>query len=146
MKNSLKNALTSKHSGYGGLYFVTTNIICAFILTISLQMSWMSQAVAMADNLSYIVAINTTVHNYISNVPSYTNVVNPSVPIRTGGNYLPLNDFNKMLQQTGLSTSGTSSCTVSWNGRATTVQMESFRTILGTYVKPHKQNAVIENY
>ena len=141
----MKKVLNQEHIGLGGLYFVLTNILCAIIMVISLQLSWDSQAVAMSDNLAYIVSINSTVHSYVGNVDPF-NSTNPSISMRSGGTYSPLNDFNRMIRQSGISTSGSSVCTVKWDGHRTYIQMGEFTTSLGTKVRPHRQESVIENY
>lgn len=141
----MKKILNQDHKGIGGLYFIMTNIICAMIMVIALQLSWDSQAVAMADNLAYITSINTTVHSYIGNVPSF-NRTNPTITTRNGGSYSPLNDFNKMLRDSGISRTGASICTVRWTGSKTYIQIGEFETSLGTKVRPHQQESTVENY
>ena len=141
----IKTIFNQKHKGIGGLYFMTTNIICALIMVIALQLSWDSQAVSMADNLSYIVSINTTVHSYVGNIPAFEKT-NPTIAIKNGGNYNPLADFNKMIKQSGISANGASQCKVKWTGSKAYVQIGSFKTSLGTEVRPHQQESVIENY
>lgn len=141
----MKKLMLEEHNGVGGLFFVTTNIICAFIMTISLQLSWMSQAVAMSDNLAYIVSINSTVHNYVGNIPAYDKT-NPAIPVKsTGKTYNPLSDFNNMLSQAGIARKGSSTAKVVWTGKATYVQFSEFETVLGSKVRPHQQESIIEN-
>ena len=141
----MKRALNDEHRGYGGLYFVLTNIICAVITVISLRLSWTSQAVAMADNMAYIVSINTTVYNYINKEDPYTKV-NPTLSKLDGTKYNPLNDFNQMARAAGVSTSNASTCTVTWDSHRTRIQIGQFDTILNVRVRPHNQESVIENY
>lgn len=134
-----------EHKGVGGLYFIFTNIICSVIMLTSLQLSWDSQAVAISDNLSYIVSINTTVHSYIANEPPF-NGGNHTIPIKSGGYYSPLNDFNSMLIQSGISKEGASNFKVIWDGNTAYIQIGEFKTSLGTKVRPHEQKSTIENY
>lgn len=141
----MRNLLKSQHKGIGGLYFITVNIICSLIMVIALKLSWDSQAVAMADNLAYIASINTTVHSYIGNLGQYQ-LTNPSIPIKSGGTYNPLADFNEMLKKSGISASGTTSCEVVWTGNKTYIQFGEFTTSLSTKVRPHRQESVIEDY
>lgn len=142
----LREILKEEHAAVGGLYFITTNVICAFILSLTLQLSWTSQVVAMSDNLAYIVAINTAVHSYINKDPAYT-LTNPSISIKaTNSIYSPLNDFNNMLSDSGLGISSVQECVVEWTGTKVSVQFGEFTTILNIKVRPHIQNAVIETY
>lgn len=134
-----------QHKGIGGLYFTFTSIISAVIMTLSLQLSWDSQAVAIADNLAYIASVNTTVNSYIANVPAYDSV-NPSIPLKSGGNYEPLRDFNEMIVNAGISPTGASVCDVKWTGSGAYIKMGEFETTLGTKVRPHQQESVIESY
>lgn len=140
----MKNIFLSKHKGAGGLYFITVNIICSMIMLICLKLSWSSQVVAMADNLAYIASVNTTVTSYVSNVNSFTST-NPNIPNKKGGYYNPLNDFNTMLKESGLSQTGTATCEVTWTGNKTYIQFGEFETSLGTIVRPHRQESIIEN-
>lgn len=146
IRKDLENSLNKNHSGIGGLYFLTSAICCSVIMLIALQLSWDSQAVAMADNLAYITSINTTVVNYTIKNEDF-NTPNPSIPKSNGGTYEPLKDFNNMLKDCGLSDSGSSVCYVTWNEnkKQSTVQFGEFKTSLGTYVKPHRQESTIEN-
>lgn len=140
----LLGLLKQEHRAIGGLYFLTTNIICAVILIVILQLSWNSQVVAMSDNLAYITSINTTVHSYLSNLAAYESI-NPSIPVKkTGGFYSPLDDFNRMIQEAGIS-NGASSCEVKWDGRRTYIQIGELETSLGTKITPHRQESIIEN-
>ena len=140
----LLNLLKQEHRAIGGLYFLTTNILCALILITVLQLSWNSQVVAMADNLAYITSINTSVHSYLANLQPYS-TTNPSIPIKkTGGYYNPKDDFNRMIRQAGIS-NGASTCEVKWDGRKTYVQMGELETSLGTKITPHRQESIIEN-
>lgn len=142
--NSINNLFSKEHSGMGGLYFITTNTICAVLMLTALQLSWNSEAVAMADNIAYIASINCTVNSYITETPAFTST-NPSIKKSKGGNYNPLQDFNTMLQEVGLSSSGSDSCDVSWDGRGTQIQFSEFETSLGTKVRPHRQESIIED-
>lgn len=139
------NKLKEEHNAMGGLYFISVNILMAFILVISLHLSWSSQAVSMADNLSYLVSINCTVHNYVGKQPAY-NKTNPVISKQGSGNYNPLADFNKMASDAGIAKEPASEIKVSWDGKRTTVQVGSFKTSLGDNVRPHVQNSTIENY
>lgn len=144
MKNKCFEKLKEKHKGIGGLYFITTNIICSFIMVIALQLSWNSQVVAMADNLLYIASINHTVNNYIANTEPYDEQT--YYPSENSDTYNPLNDFNNMLKSAGLSKDGASECKVKWTGTKTYIQVSKFTTSLGTEVRPHQQESTIENY
>ena len=141
----IKEILMESHSGIGGLYFVSVNILMAFILVISLHLSWSSQAIAMADNLSYLVSINCTVHNYVNKTPVYDRT-NPTLPTANGGNYNPLSDFNQMARDAGILKENSTSIRVSWDGTQTSVQVGEFKTVLGDGIIPHLQNSTIENY
>ena len=135
----LLGCLRQEHRGIGGLYFITTMVICSFILFASVRLSWDSQAVAMADNLAYISSINVAVNSYMDNV---------RIP---AGNYtgnLPLTNhpYNPMLRNAGL-ISGSDQCNecyVYWDGRNAVVQFGEFRTSLNSWVRPHQQESVIE--
>ena len=143
--NKIKNIMNSNHDGFGGLYFIFTNMACAFIMFIALQLSWDSQAVAMADNLAYIANINVAVNSYTTKTEPFDSLVNPSIKKSKGGEYKPLNDFNNMLISTGLTKNGGSStCTVSWTGTKAYSQFGEFETSLGTKVRPHRQESIIE--
>ena len=142
----VKRFLNQDHDGVGGLYFLTVNIICAVIMLICLQLSWDSEAIAISDNLAYITSINTTVNSYVNNKESFTSV-NPSITKNAGGDYSPLNDFNSMLAQAGISRGGASSCKVTWDksGRKTTIQFSEITTNLNTKITPHRQESIIED-
>lgn len=141
----ITHIFNQNHKGVGGLYFVTTSIICSMIMTISLQLSWDSQVVSMADNLAYITSINTTVSSYVNKMDPYE-VTNPVIYLNSGGTYEPLKDFNQMLKDSGISTEGSSYCQVKWTGRKTYIQFGPFKTSLNTEVAPHRQESIIENY
>lgn len=148
MKSTFKRCakhLGKQHKGVGGLYFIFSNIVAAVIMTTSLQLSWDSQVVAMADNLSYITSINTSAYSYISNVAPF-NLANPSIPTKSGGTYKPLDDFNTMLEYAGISADGASSVRVTWDGNKATVQFGAVETTIGTTIYPHQQESNIESY
>jgi hypothetical protein len=147
MKDGLKKCLQSEHRGIGGLYFICTMVICAFILFSTVRLSWDSQAVAMADNLAYITSINVAVYGYVDNVTIPEGNYTGNLPQLTNHTYSPLSDFNTMLVQAGIAygnSSRSTQCKVSWNGRSATVQYGEFKTALGTYITPHEQESVIE--
>lgn len=144
----MKKIMTEEHSGMGGLYFLITNFVCAVIMTLSLQLSWQSQVISMADNLAYIACINTTIHNYIGNKDSY-DAINPSIYVAArDGNYSPLADFNNMITSSGIATTSSPKCRVVWDKdeKRTRILFESFSTILGSKVTPHEQDATIEDF
>ena len=150
----MKNILKEEHKAIGGLYFLTTNYLMALILTLSLQYSWLSQSVAIADNLAYIAAVNTNITYYLNN-SSYQDSHNPSITVQSDRSiYNPLNDFNNMIQSCGIAkdingnTSFSSDCHVIYNPatRSTRIQFAPFDTILGITVTPHEQQAIIEDY
>lgn len=146
LDRGLSSVLFEEHSGVGGLYFVTTNMICAFILTITLQLSWTSQVVAMADNFAYITSLNTAAYSYVGGEPAYT-TTNPAIYIDSADTYYrPLSDFNKMLADSGIRTSPVTTCLVTWDGRRATVEFGEFNTILNVNVRSHRQEAIIETY
>lgn len=145
----MKNILNKKHKGIGGLYFITTNIICAAIMVLALKLSWDSQVIAMSDNLSYIVSINTTVNCYIGNIDPFEKEIKETdspIKLKSGKGYNPLSDFNNMLKESGLSQNGASRCKIKWTGNKTYIQIGEFETSLQTKVRPHQQESVIENY
>lgn len=147
-KETLVRILENEHNGVGGLYFIFTTIICAFITVMVLELSWTSQAVAMADNIAYIVSINTTVHSYTGNVaPFERDFTNEStISTENKGNYNPLNDFNNMIKEAGLSKEGSKICSIKWTGKGTYIQFGEFETSLGIKVRPHEQQSIIEDY
>jgi hypothetical protein len=143
---SIRECMHQEHRGIGGLYFITTMVICAFILFSTVRLSWDSQAVAMSDNLAYITSINVAVNGYIDNV--YIPAGNYPGPLPfTNHPYNALADFNSMLRNAGI-ISGADSCSIaqiSWNGRNAVVQYGEFRTSLGSMIMPHQQESIIEN-
>lgn len=142
--NSIINIFKEEHHGAGGLYFIVTNIICALITTMVMALSFDSQVIAMADNLAYIVSINTSVYNYLSQENNYEKS-NPSIEKGDGMYYYPLNDFNSMLKSTGLTNSNNavSTVTVTWDGTYSTLQFGSFKNMMGRDITPHKQTSTI---
>ena len=138
-------ALNSEHSGIGGLYFISTMVICSFIMFLSVRLSWDSQAIAMADNLAYITCINVAVDGYIDSAVVPYGVYNGGLPF-TSHPYSPLADYNQMMVDAGLTTNSNActECRVSFDGMRAVVQYEEFRTSLGTYVRPHQQESTIE--
>lgn len=141
----IKKHFCQKHNGIGGLYFITTSIICSFIMTMALQLSWNSQAVAIANNVSNIVATNVAVHNYLNNSRSYVKL-NPTINISSGGTYDPLNDFNQTLLDMGIMQEASDKCKVTWvnPGGTSEIEFNYFKTKLGTSVKPDPQKYIIE--
>lgn len=144
-KKKINFMLNEEHEAIGGLYFLSVNILMSFILVICLHLSWSSSVIAMADNLAYIVSINCTVHNYLSNEAPYTRI-NPSIKINKGGTYNPLYEFNKMARDSGIMKSPATRIEVKWNGRRTQIQVGGFETVLGDMITPHVQNSTIENH
>lgn len=144
-KEKGKFILNEEHKAIGGLYFVSVNILMSFILVICLHLSWSSSAIAMADNLAYVVSINCTVHNYVSNEAPYTRT-NPSIKINKGGTYNPLYEFNKMASDSGIMKIPATKIEVKWDGKQTQIQVDGFETVLGDMITPHVQNSTIENY
>ena len=111
----------------------------------ALQLSWNSQAVAIANNVSNIVATNVAVHNYLNNTASYTRL-NPTINISSGGTYDPLNDFNQTLLDMGIMQEASDKCKVTWvnPGGTSKIEFNYFKTKLGTSVKPDPQKYIIE--
>lgn len=144
MKMKFVNILNEEHNGFGGIYFLIINYLCAVIMSFCLQISWSSQAVAISDNLAYIAATNTLVRSYISN-QGYYDQYNPIINTKSG-NYSPRNDFNHMLQTAGLASGHVDKCRVIYdpNKHKIRIQFGSFKTILGDYVTPHEQDTIIE--
>lgn len=145
-----------EHKGIGGLYFISTSIICSIILSFTLQFSWASQASAMADNIAYIVSINCSAYSYLDNRDSYI-AINPNYPSEFGSRYYPLDDFNSMAKKAGLTENGANEIIVTWRGNgygndntmphnSAKVQIGEFETSLGLTIKPKEQSSVIENY
>lgn len=144
--SSFKRCMKQEHHGIGGLYFISTMIICAFILFSTVRLSWDSQAVAMADNFAYITSINISVNAYIDNVIIPAGNYPGPLPL-TNHPYNALNDFNSMLQRAGV-TSDPNACKealVSWNGQSAIVQYGEFKTSLNSMIRPHQQESIIEN-
>lgn len=144
--------MKQEHNGIGGLYFITTMLICSFILFVVVRLSWDSQVVAMTDNIAYIISINVAVNSYVDKVETYSDEYGINESIRYNvHSYLPLNDFNGMLEKAGLISNGGNgqckSCEISWNSstNSAVVQFGTFQTVLGSYVRPHQQESVIEN-
>lgn len=134
------NFLKQKHNGFGGLYFLIVSFILSSILILCFRTSWASQVVAMSDNLAYIATINTAVHCFTENLGHYEG-------IDTGngiGNYSPLNDFNQMLGNARIAVTFPDECNVIWDGKTATIQFGAFKTFLNLTVRPHEQQAVIE--
>jgi len=149
----MKKLLQEEHGGIGGLYFFIVNYAMAVILIIALRLSWTSQAVAMADNLAYIAAINTNISYYMANYPTQNQVHNPNILCQDGSTYSPLTDFNNMLAMSGFKradgTNATSSdCNIIYNAvdNSVRIQFGEIDTILGIKIKPHEQQTVIEYY
>lgn len=140
------NFLKQKHNGFGGVYFLIVSFILSSILILCFRTSWASQVVAMSDNLAYIATINTAVHCFTENLGRYEG-------IDTGsgiGNYSPLNDFNQMLENAGIVEGNKfpNECRVIWDdqSKTATIQFGKFKTFLNLEVRPHEQQAVIEEY
>lgn len=144
--NRFKNTLNHEHSGIGGLYFLVTSALCAMIVFTVVSLSWSSQVIAMADNFGHIVALNTTVYNYVGKEAPHTVRTNPKIPIKsTGGLYDPLADFNKMIRDAGIATTNSTKVEVIWTGTKSYLQFGSFKTTLGDVITPHRQQSAIEN-
>lgn len=140
----MKKIFLQDQKGVGGLFFIFTSIAGALIMTVSLNLSWSSQAVAMADNLSYIVSINTAVHSYTSREEPFYGT-NPVIKRTDGSFYSPLDDFNSMIISLGIASEPASSVFVEWDGKESFVQVGSFKTKLGNTVTPHRQSSAIED-
>ncbi len=136
--------MKTEHSGIGGLYFILSSFICACISMFILNISFSSQVIAMADNLAYITAINSASYSYLADEPDYTST-NPSIVLDDGTIYNPLNDFNRMLENTGVARTTCTSVVVTWDADAETckVQFGSFENNLGSVITPHSQESHI---
>lgn len=147
----MRKMLTDEHSGVGGMYFLMTMVICSFIMYAGVRLAWDSQAIAMADNIAYITSINVSVNGYLDNVKIPHGTYNGYLPQLTNHPYNPLADFNRMLKDAGLvSNSGAAlgevcqTVELDWDGKRTWIQYGSFRSTLGTRIRPHEQESVIE--
>lgn len=144
---NMTNKMKECHSGIGGLYFIVSMCICAFIMFAAVKLSWESQAVAISDNLAYIAAINIAANGYVDQVTLPAGTYNGDLPYPNHP-YNPLSDYNSMLRSAGIvdssPLSGCTDCHLVWDGHAAQVQFGPFRTTLGSYVMPHKQESVIE--
>lgn len=131
----------------GGVYFVTTSLICSMILFATVRLSWDSQAVAIANNFAGIVAINISVNGYIDNVIIPEARYAGSLPF-TNHPYNPLEDFNSMMRSAGLvsHSGGSKEYWASWDGKIARVQFGEFTTLLGSKVRPHLQQSAVESY
>lgn len=147
---NIKKALADYHGGIGGLYFICTMVICAFIMFTAVKLSWDSQAIAIADNIAYITSINTTINGYIDNADSYNGTYNGNLPNLTNHPYAPLIDFNQMLTSLGIvEGGGCDRVYVQWTNRPTygqsVLQYGEFKTRIGTWITPHEQESIIED-
>ena len=135
--------LKNEHVGIGGLYFISTMVICAFILLTVVKLSWNSQAVAIADNVAYITSINVAVNGYVDRATVPAGNYTGALPYPTH-QYSPLPEFNRMMTDLGVMKGQSTSCNVYFNGTQAVVQFGEFRTSLGSYVRPHQQESTIE--
>ena len=134
-----------KHRGFGGMYFITTCFIGVVIMFITFRLSWASNVASMANNLSYIASINTSVKNYVNKVEPYTSVRNPSVVNKADGvKYSTLEDVRTMFKEAKIASVMPSSVTVTWSGKETVVKVGSFKDVLGQTITPEAQQSVIE--
>lgn len=141
----MKNLLNKRHKGVGGLVFITSSAIAAFIMAQVVSLSWGSSAIAIADNYAHIVALNTANKAYISNTQPFSGT-NPVIADNSrGANYSPLDDFNQMVRATRIAVQPAEKVSVTWTGRKATVQVGEFQTRLGLWVTPHKKVTAIEN-
>lgn len=134
----MKKVLKEEHRGFGGLYFTFTAIISAIIMSYSIQLSWTSNVVSMADNFAYISTYNAAAYMYKNQAPamSYTTSISPT-----------LDSFNKMLSDAGIG-SGSNTVVISWTGYGSPTEQlrldfSSFKTKIGPDVKPHSQSVII---
>ena len=137
--------MKAEHVGIGGLYFISTMIICAFILFATVRLSWDSQAIAMADNIAYITSINVAVNGYVDRAIVPAGNYTGNLPFNNH-TYSPLDDFNQMIYAAGIASNPNSCdvCNVYFDGNQAVVQFGEFRTALNTYIRPHQQESVIE--
>lgn len=133
------NFLKQKHNGFGGLYFLIVNFILSSILITCFRTSWASQVVAMSDNLAYIATINAAVHYFTGNLDRNEVPDNGEI-----NGYSPLNDFNQMLGNARIAVTFPDKCNAIWDGKTATIQFGAFKTFLNLTVRPHEQQAVIE--
>ena len=144
----MKKLLLSEHEGYGGMYFIISAIVCALLMTFSLRLSWESQAIAICDNFEKIVALNTSTNCYLSNYSDF-NEINPIISnVKDGRTYSPLNDFNDMIYNAGISDTGANKITVIWESSEAkvTLQVSEVTLNFGDSITPHIQEAIIETY
>lgn len=109
----------------------------------------MSQAVAISDNMAYIVSINTAAKCYLTDTATFSsnNVSNVQIKDKSGKVvYEPNKDFQNMMKNMSIISSNPK-ISVSWNKSTKTaiVQVEQFNTKLGKPIRPHSQSAVIED-
>lgn len=146
----MMKVLMVHHGGVGGLYFICTMVICAFIMFAAVRLSWDSQAIAIADNVAYITSINTTINSYIDNADSYSGTYVGNLPNLTNHPYAPLLDFNQMMVSLGIvEGGGCDRVYVRWSNMPTygqsVLQYGSFQTKIGTWITPHEQESIIED-
>lgn len=118
------------------------------MLIATVKLSWMSQAIGIADNMAQLVAMNVAVNSYLNNAGSYE-IVNPVIVLNNdGSSYSPLLDFNEMLVDYGISTDGVNEIIVKWDSvrKVATVSFneDGFVTTTGDRITPHDQESKIE--
>lgn len=146
--------MRQKHRGLGGVYFIVASVLCAFMMTTVLRLSYDSQCISLADNMAKICTMNVTTMEYLNRTSSYTNQHNPSISISSysafgepDDTYNPISDYNNMLNSMGISSEDCSDVYITWNAakKTATVQFGAFKNNLGSEIKAHQQTYLVEN-
>lgn len=141
----MKKFMKVKHTGFGGIYFLTSAFIAAVIMFLTFRLSWASNVASISSNLAYIASINTSVKNYVNKVDPYTSQTNPTVVNKSDGvTYSTLEDMKDMLRESKIAATMPSTVTVTWTGKQTVVKVGTFKDILGQDITPEVQQSIIE--
>lgn len=148
----IKKKLNKEHSGIGGLYFLTSSVICSTVMFLCLKYSWTSQVIAICDNLAYITSINSTVYNKLNGYNSYSYTTINNINLGQSEVYSPKNDFVDMLSGLNFAINPENiNFTIIWdkNRESTAIQYSNIKVKFSDnsdiIITTHEQNAIIED-
>ena len=114
MKKTKLEFLNEEHKGIGGLYFIFSSIISAFILTNILRMSYSSNISTIINNSAFIVATDALAVSYINYESSYETGGIAPFNYPKVGNYINCNDELRNIINNWADISEPISCTVKY--------------------------------
>lgn len=142
---NMNSFLNSKRRGAGGIFFLFSCLLGAFIMVTVTDMSRASTIRSVSDNISHVVATKVAINSYNNGLSSFSK--SGASGIGGESNYKPLNDFNNMMIEYGFADQKATEAKITWNNstKVATIDVGAFRSSYGHSINPVKQTTTIED-